>query len=52
MFRRKNIHYQNDFLMRMYISKTRRRITRNDDIPVKQKLPLMADFAEKVGLSS
>lgn len=48
----KNIHYQNYFLMRMYISKTRRRITRNDDIPVKQKLPLMADFAEKVGLSS
>ena len=46
----KNIHYKNYFLMRMYISKTRRRITRNDDIPVKQKLPLMADFAEKVGL--
>jgi len=48
----KNINYSPSFLTRTYISKTRRRITRNDNIPVKQDLPMMAKFAKKVGLST
>jgi hypothetical protein len=33
------------------MSKTRREIKRDDNIKVKQELPLMAKFAKNVGLS-
>ena len=48
--RDKNTEYRSHSLNRMYISITRRRITRDDNIPVVQKLSLKANFAEKVGL--
>ena len=38
--------------LRMYISKTKREIEREDNIPVKQKLSLMANFAKNVGLTN
>ena len=46
----KNDVYFPSHQLRLYISKTRRRISREDGLEVKQKLPLMAAFAEEMGL--
>jgi hypothetical protein len=47
----KNSDYKFIPQFRMYMSKTRREIKRDDNIKVKQELPLMAKFAKNVGLS-
>ena len=47
----KNSDYKFIPQFRMYMSKIRREIKRDDNIKVKQELPLMAKFAKNVGLS-
>tara|TARA_Y100000590_G_scaffold466049_1_gene640164 strand:+ start:8282 stop:10357 length:2076 start_codon:yes stop_codon:yes gene_type:complete len=46
----KDSNYIRSAFSRLYLSRTRRTITREDGLDTKQRLPLMSNFAEKVGL--
>jgi len=46
----KDSNYIRSAFSRLYLSRTRRKISREDGLSARQRLPLMSNFAEKVGL--